>query len=159
MIWGTLWSTGSSSDGSDEAKRTIVAHDRGSIVARSLHDRGPIVPRSGLIYHEIESKITTRSTSTRFTINATIFPLNQTTKDGESRPRSTHDRGLIASGSWPNRGAIVAPLRQNWEPRRRQVKSPPRRHQSVPTTGSNGRNSRPNFPFNSMYFSSLFFNF
>ena len=32
---GTLWSTGSSSDGSYESRLTIVAHDRGSIMARS----------------------------------------------------------------------------------------------------------------------------
>ena len=52
-----LRSTRSSSDGSDDARLTIGAHDRGSIVARSLRDRGPIAPRSGLIYHEIEATI------------------------------------------------------------------------------------------------------
>ena len=39
-MWWTPWSPGSSSDGSDEASLMIVAHDRGSIVARSPRDRG-----------------------------------------------------------------------------------------------------------------------
>ena len=81
VMWGTLWSAGSSSDSSDEAKCTIVAHDRGSIVARSLHDHGPIVPRSRLIYRIIESTITTQSPPSRITINTTIIPLNRTAID------------------------------------------------------------------------------
>ena len=36
----TLWSTRSSSDDSDDARLTIVVHNRTSIVARSLRDRG-----------------------------------------------------------------------------------------------------------------------
>ena len=77
--------------------------DRTAIAARSSRDRGEFI---------VESP-----------------PRDRTPTDGESIPQSTHDRGPIALRSWPDRGSFEAKIKAdsplNWEPRRRQVKSPP----------------------------------
>ena len=58
--------------------------------------------------------ITARSSRDREAFIVESPPWDHTATDGESRPRSTHDRGPIASRSWPDHGAIVA---RSWRDR------------------------------------------
>ena len=55
--------------------------------------------------------------------------------------RSRGDRGLIARRSWLDRAAIVAYSASDREPRRRDVKTLPRRHRPMPTTPSMAQKS------------------
>ena len=88
---------------------------------------------------------------------------SMTNRDSQSWPtiavRSGHDRPRIAA-RWPHdRDQSTLRLRPRSFPIEGPRSHDDHGHQSMPTTGSNGRNSRANFPFKKPCISPLFFNF
>ena len=96
-----------SSDGRDLSRpfrRTWSHHDRWIAIGRckqvveELHDRGPIEPQLS---------------RDRTSFIAELIHVRQTTFSGESRARSTPDRGLIVARSWSIMAKIVASFEAN----------------------------------------------